>query len=63
MRCVLTRETRLARAELLGDVDIVEGTRRRRHVIAVGTRCTSTLEATMWQLQWLSVQSQWLCDR
>ena len=51
------------REEALGEVDIEEGTRRRRLVIRVGTRCTNTHEATMWLLQWSSVQSQWLCDR
>ena len=60
-RRVLTDNTRLARVELLGEVDIVEGTRRRRLVMTVGTRSTNTHDATMWLLQWLSVQSQWLC--
>ena len=42
MRCVLTDDTRLARAELLGRVDIVEGTRRRRLVTKIETRSTHT---------------------
>ena len=60
VRCVLTGDTRLARAELLGDVDIVEGTRRRRVVMRVETRSTYTHEATKSSLQ--SVHSQLLCD-
>ena len=40
MRCVLTHDTRLARVELLGEVDIVEGTSLRRLVIRIETRST-----------------------
>ena len=43
-------------------VDIVESTRRRRLLIVVGTRSTNIHDATMWLLQWLSVQLQWLRD-
>ena len=45
-------------------ISIMEGVRRRRLVIVIGARSTNTHthEATMWLLQWLSVQSQWLCD-
>ena len=42
----LTSDTRLALAELLREVDIVESTRRGRLVMTVETR--STHEATMW---------------
>ena len=42
VRCVLTGDTRLARAELLGEVNIVEGTRRRCLAMRVGTRSTHT---------------------
>ena len=57
MRFVLTSDTRVARAELLGEVDIVEGTRRGRLVMRVETRSTYTHEATCSGRQ----QSQWLC--
>ena len=58
MRRVLAAVTRLARAELLGEVNIVEGTRRGRLEMGVETRNTNTHEAKMWLLHWPSVQSQ-----
>ena len=42
VRCVLTDDTRDARAELLGEVDIVEGTRLGGLVMMVETRSTHT---------------------
>ena len=42
VRCVLTDDTRLVRVELLGEVDIMEGTRRRRLVIRIETRSAHT---------------------
>ena len=48
-------------ASALAEVDIEEGTRRRRLVIRVGTRNTITHEATVELLQCPSVHSQWLC--
>ena len=56
MTCVLTSGTRLARAELLGEVDIMEGTRRGRLVMRVETRSTYAHIATTWLLQWPSVR-------
>ena len=58
MRRVLAAVTRLARAELLGEVGIVEGTRRGRLEMGVETRNTHTHEAKMWLLHWPSVHSQ-----
>ena len=55
MRCVLTDDKRPASVEMLGDVDIVESTHRRRLVIRIETRSTHTHEATMWLLQWQPV--------
>ena len=47
----MTGDTRLARAELLGEVDIVEGTPCGHLVMRVKTRSTYTHEATAWLLQ------------